>query len=388
MRTIRSPRSIVIAAIGVVSLMITPTWSTAAPSPTGSIVVSHAPTPPAGANDEYRCTWFDPRFTTNQMVTKTEFRPDTSAKKTSVKELHHAIAYIAQPSVVASIKALDPTGTKGWSCFASPLGPTSMAGLGALPWLAGWSPGHGADVQESGYGVLVPAGSLIVLQIHYNSLAGKKKVTSAFDYYSENQSGSTRVPLRNSQMAAPPTMPCVPPYDNVSKYPLCNYTKSLADLSKRFGSASASFTQLLEYLCNRSPRPLKSTDANARSAQCLYGPQGATWTVHSVTPHMHMLGKTFTLVLCRQDATCAPSHQETLLVVSNYNFDNQFGYPLSSPVVVNPGDYFKVSCTFDPTLRKLNPQTKNLAPRYITWGDGSSDEMCLGTIQYTVGAGT
>lgn len=388
MTTFRPRQLTVLLAAGVVALLMVPTLGNAAVTPTGSIVVSHAPTPPSGASDEYRCTWYDPHFTSNQMVTKTEFRPDTSAKKSYVRELHHAIAYIAQPSVVPQIKALDPAGTKGWSCFASPLGPTSMAGLGALPWLSGWSPGHGADTQESGYGIYVPAGSIIVLQIHYNSLAGKKKVTSAFDYYSEPQSSSSRAALRNYQIAAPPDMPCVPPYNNVAKYPLCNYTKSMADLTKRFGSASANFTQLLEYLCNQNVRPTSWTDANARTAKCSYRQQGATWTIHSITPHMHMLGKTFTLVLCRQDATCAPASQETLLVVPNYNFDNQFGYRLSTPVVVNPGDYYKITCTYDPTLRKLNPQTKNLAPRYITWGDGSSDEMCLGTVQYTVGAGT
>lgn len=381
-------RAPLLLALGVMSLLAMPTLSTAAVSPTGSIVVTHAPTPPKGATDEYRCTWFDPKFTSNQMVTKTEFRPDTSAKKASVRELHHAIAYIAQPSMVSAIKALDPKGTVGWSCFASPLGPTSMAGLAALPWLAGWSPGHGADTQESGYGVAVPADSIIVLQIHYNSLAGKKKVTSAFDYYSEPQATSSRVPLRNLQIVAAPNLPCVAPYDNVTKYPLCNYSKSLADLSKRFGPAAANFTQGLDYICNKGVRPTKSTDANARSATCTTGPQNSAITIHSVTPHMHMLGKTFSLVVCRHDATCAVANQESLIVVPNYNFDNQFGYSLSTPVVINPGDYYKITCTYDPTLRKLNPQTKNLPPRYITWGDGSSDEMCLGTMQYTVGAGT
>ena len=388
MTTLRPRRLTFVAALGLFALLLVPTLGGAAVNPTGSIVVSHAPTPPTGANDEYRCTWYDPHFTTHQMVTKTEFRPDTSVKKTYVRELHHAIAYVAQPSMVAQIKALDPTGTKGWSCFASPLGPTSMGGLAALPWLAGWSPGHGADTQETGYGVFVPAGSIIVLQIHYNSLAGKKKVTSAFDYYSEPQASSSRVAIRNMQIVAAPDLPCVPPYDNVAKYPLCNYSKSIADLAKRFGQSAASFTQGLEYICNRNARPTTSTDANARSAQCTSGPQGSAITIHSVTPHMHMLGKTFTLVVCRHDATCASANQESLLVVPNYNFDNQFGYRLSTPVVVNPGDYYKITCTYDPTLRKLNPQTKNLPPRYITWGDGSSDEMCLGTVQYTFGSGT
>ena len=289
---------------GAVALLFglgTPLATRAASTPTGSIVVAHAPTPPAGATDEYRCIWYDPHFAANQMITKTEFRGDIAPRQPNIRELHHAIAYVVQPTLVAQIKALDPTGTKGWSCFASPLGPTSMGGLAALPWLAGWSPGHGADTQEDGYGVLVPANSLIVLQIHYNSLAGKKKVTSAFDYYAEPQSTSNRTPIRNFQVAAAPNLPCVAPYNDVKKYPLCDYNKSMADLAKRTGTAAAQFTRLLDFVCNSGVRPTKATDATARSAQCIAGPQASTWTLHSITPHMHMLGKTFSMVICRSE---------------------------------------------------------------------------------------
>jgi hypothetical protein len=42
-----------------------------------------------------------------------------------------------------------------------------------------------------------------------------------------------------------------------------------------------------------------------------------------------------------------------------------------------------VECTFDPTLRQKIPQLKSLEPRYVTWGEGSSDEMCLGVLSGT-----
>ena len=44
------------------------------------------------------------------------------------------------------------------------------------------------------------------------------------------------------------------------------------------------------------------------------------------------------------------------------------------------GDTIKLTCTYDPTLRQKLPQLRSQAPRFITWGDGSSDEMCLGLI--------
>ncbi|MEI8147509.1 MAG: hypothetical protein WCG62_00350 [Actinomycetes bacterium] len=358
-------------------------------APNLTISVKHAPTPPKDATDEYRCTWIDPHFATNQMMTKAEFLADTSKSQGNKKELHHAIAYIVSPSVVAQVKALDPTGTKGWTCFSSPLGATSMGGLAALPWLYGWSPGHGADVAEAGYGTSIPAGSLIVLQIHYNALVGKRAVTSQLNVWTEDSSTSSRVPLTSRQYVAAPDMPCVAPYDNVKKYPLCKHDASLAELAKRFGPDARSFTQLLEWVCNRTGLPTTATSPNAASATCTWGfNENVPVTIHKIWPHMHMLGKTFSVVLCHQDSTCANANAQTLLVVPSYNFDNQFGYTLADPVTMTKGDFVKVTCTYSPALRKLNPQTKKLPPRYITWGDGSSDEMCLGTLIVSSGAGS
>ena len=363
--------------------------SHAAATPNLTASVTHAPSPPKDATDEYRCTWIDPHFATSQMITKAEFLADTSKSQANKKELHHAIAYIASPAVVAQVKALDRTGTKGWTCFSSPLGATSMGGLAALPWLYGWSPGHGADVAKAGYGTAVPAGSLIVLQIHYNSLAGKKAVTSRFNVWSEATSTSSRVALTSRHYVAAPDMPCVAPYNDVKKYPLCKHDASLADLTKRFGPEARSFTQLLEAVCNRSGLPTSASSPNAASASCAWlFDDNTPVTIHKIWPHMHMLGKTFSVVLCHQDSRCGTANSETLLVVPSYNFDNQFGYALANPVTMTKGDYVKVTCTYSPALRKSNPQTKKLPPRYITWGDGSSDEMCLGTLIVSSGAGS
>ena len=38
----------------------------------------------------------------------------------------------------------------------------------------------------------------------------------------------------------------------------------------------------------------------------------------------------------------------------------------------------RVTCTHDATLRpQLLPE---LPPRYVVWGDGTTDEMCLGIV--------
>jgi hypothetical protein len=39
-----------------------------------------------------------------------------------------------------------------------------------------------------------------------------------------------------------------------------------------------------------------------------------------------------------------------------------------------------VTCTHDATLRRRLPELRRLPPRYVVWGDGTADEMCLGIV--------
>jgi protein involved in polysaccharide export with SLBB domain len=72
-----------------------------------------------------------------------------------------------------------------------------------------------------------------------------------------------------------------------------------------------------------------------------------------------------------------------LLNLPVWNFDDQRAQILAAPVTVGPGDKLRVSCTHDATLRAQLPATAKLPPRYVVWGEGSSDEMCLGIVSYT-----
>ena len=100
-----------------------------------------------------------------------------------------------------------------------------------------------------------------------------------------------------------------------------------------------------------------------------------SFKVIAAAPHMHLLGRSLKLIL-----NPGTSSEKTILDATNYNFDDQSSTVLKSPISVKAGDTIRVECTFDPTLRQKIPQLKNLAPRYVTWGEGSSDEMCLGVI--------
>jgi hypothetical protein len=92
---------------------------------------------------------------------------------------------------------------------------------------------------------------------------------------------------------------------------------------------------------------------------------------------MHLLGASFSMVLNPGTPT-----QRTILNVGQYNFDFQRGYNMSTPIKVVPGDKVQVNCTYNPTLGQELPLLRRVPPHFVTWGDGSSDEMCLG-LMYT-----
>jgi protein involved in polysaccharide export with SLBB domain len=73
----------------------------------------------------------------------------------------------------------------------------------------------------------------------------------------------------------------------------------------------------------------------------------------------------------------------TLLDVPAYDFDEQAVVPLPEPVPVAAGDTLQVTCTHDAGLRRELPQLRELPPRYVVWGEGTSDEMCLGLVVWS-----
>jgi Copper type II ascorbate-dependent monooxygenase, C-terminal domain len=89
--------------------------------------------------------------------------------------------------------------------------------------------------------------------------------------------------------------------------------------------------------------------------------------------HMHLLGRAMKVEL-----NPGTPNAKVVLDVPQFDFDNQRLVKLPSPVEIGPGDTLRVTCTHDAGLRKRLPQLSKLPPRYVVWGDGTSDEMCIG----------
>lgn len=326
---------------------------------------AYRPQAPSGATDDYHCTLLDPHVKQTSMIVSSQFFPQSL-------EVHHAILFLVPPDLAADARAAD-RGGNGWSCFGESALPTkSVNEISSTPWLSAWAPGRKLDRVPTGTGVPLPQGSLVVMQIHYNMLIGDAPVRSKLVL--NTVPGNTPLhKLGLDLLPAPPDIPCASGVNG----PLCNRTASLVDTGHRFGQGAVGFVNFLENFCGRN---VQDPPAGATTSCTWPVPPGQ---IVRLTAHMHLLGTGMKMVL-----DPGTPRQQTLMDVTNYNFHDQRSYNLAHPVTAVRGDRVQVTCTYNSDLRQELPALRKLPPRFVTWGDGSSDEMCLGLINYIPSSGT
>ena len=322
-----------------------------------SLAMAHAYKPHAavGTTDDYHCTLVDPRVTQDSYIISSQFISGSA-------EVHHAALFLVPPSSVASVEN-DNHGGKGWTCFGGPLPGTSLVGLAADPLLTFWAPGSGIDNFPKGTGVFLRAGSLVIMQVHYTLLLGDKPVTNSLILRTVPATAPLQ-PLHLNLLLAPPNIPC----PNGVTGQLCDRTAELANLGKRFGQSAVTEVDGIEAVCGENP----SDPPEGNSASCTSRLSQGGYIVRTYA-HMHLLGVTFTMTL-----NPGTPEAETVLNVPDYDFHDQRSYNLTSPIHVTAGEPVEVTCTYNPTLAQEIPVLRSVPPHFVTWGDGSTDEMCIG----------
>lgn len=328
-----------------------------------TVSTPYTPSPPNGGTDDYRCLVLDPHLTTPVFLTGTQFQPQ------NVPIAHHTIVFAVPPSLTAAARAKDAaSGGQGWTCF----GASGLETQEQQPaWVDSWTPGGTETLLQHDVGFPLEPGSLLVLQVHYNLLAtdGRPGGTdrSAVRLRLTEGTAATQ-PLSTLQLSAPTELPCTADESG----PLCDRTAAVADVAQRFGAeVGEAEAQLLTACSNGTPVPGDTQHCDIPVPQPV--------TVYAAFGHMHLLGRSI-----KVEVNPGTAGARTLLDVPSFDFDDQKLRPLPSPVDLAPGDTLRVTCTHDAGLRRQLPQLSKLPPRYVVWGDGSSDEMCLGLLTATV----
>jgi hypothetical protein len=324
-----------------------------------AVPAPYTPKAPHGGTDDYRCFVLDPQVARDSFVTGFDIAPGQPA------EVHHVILYRVPPSGAAAARERDAaTPGDGWTCF----GGTGLDSQGSLlddaPWVGAWAPGSTEHVLDPDIGIPLPKGSLLVLQVHYNLLHGATPDRTAVDL---RLSTKALTPLDTTLLPAPVELPCRSGHSG----PLCDRDAAVLDVASRFGAGSGRMVAGLLLLCTGSFRPTPGpTQSCSRSVQ-------ERETVRTVAGHMHRLGSSI-----RIDLNPGTPSARTLLDTKVWDFDNQ-GAVSITPAVVTPGDRLQVTCTHDPAWRDRLPELRGIPERYVVWGEGTTDEMCLGILGVT-----
>jgi len=327
----------------------------------------YTPTSAGTATDDYRCFLLDTGVPEDRFITGVRFVPDNAAV------VHHAILYRVRSAQVQAAQQRDEADPgQGWSCFGGPdlpsVGGDAVRSLDSAPWLAAWAPGGRESRYPEGTGVFLEKGSSVILQVHYNLLAGDGPDTTSVKLRTVPGDSDLK-PLETMLFPGPVELPCLPDEQG----PLCDREAAVEDTIERFGGESLRTIWGLQLICDGD-----LVNPRAGATQSCTHTLSSDITVYASAGHMHLLGREISLV-----ANQGTPREETVLDIDEWDFDNQGARPLPKPIDLDKGDTITVTCTHDAQLRRQLPALAGTEPRYITWGEGTTDEMCLGILTVT-----
>jgi hypothetical protein len=270
---------------------------------------------PQQSPDDYRCFLVDwpAEYESTTYVTGFRAVPGDDAI------VHHVIAFLATPDQKDAYAELDAAEDgPGYTCFGGTGGPSRT-------WLGGWAPGSAGTDLPPGLGLEVPAGSQVILQVHYNTASSgpAPDLTSIeFKVDDEVETVANVMPWTNPTWLAPNGMP-IPAGED--------------DVVHGWGRDPTTFT-------------------------------GGPLVVWSAALHMHQLGTSGTLSIER-----AGGESECLLQIDAWDFHWQGSYGFVDPIRVEPGDELNIECHWDNSAANQAGE-----PKDAQWGEGTGDEMCLG----------
>jgi cytochrome c5 len=273
--------------------------------------MSEAYTPDFSSGDVYRCFALPTGLSEDRWVDGVEVEPGVASM------VHHVLLFIDTADASSALDAADPA--PGWTCFGGP-GFTPGGALG------GWVPGNAPAPLPEGIGILLPARSKVVMQVHYSARSG----VLAPDL--------TKVGLHYARGAVT---------KRLYTLPLLNTTFTIPA-----GASAYEVTATVPFL------PLDVS-------------------LYAITPHMHLLGRTMEV-----SATLPDGSQRCLVSVPDWDFHWQATYRYAAPIDLPFGTRVDLRAMYDNSAD--NPENPNVPPKDVSWGERTVDEMCLAFLSFTL----
>lgn len=308
--------------------------------------------------NDYRCFVMDPQLDEPAAVTAYEFVPDQA------EVVHHALTYRLAGDALADVEALDAADPgPGYQCFGGVGASSATAGGPKL--VMGWAPGQPASFLPDGVAMPLEPGEFYVTQIHYHfgheAPPDRSTLVLQLDRTRPERYDAAEV----TTYLAPAEIPCGP----TESGPLCDRDAALDALDAEYGGARR-IADGLHFECGTTVEELSVLDADgiARTS-CDHGVR-RTGEILSVLGHEHEIGHSFRMTL-----NPGTPDERVLLDIPRWDFDWQFNYRPSERIVLDEDDVIRVECSWDRDL--VDPAAE---PRYVTWAEGTEDEMCYSTV--------
>jgi len=263
---------------------------------------------PSSGPDDYRCFVLPTGLKADQEVVAVEYRAGNK------RVVHHVLGFVDTAGEGRRRDAADPAA-----------GYTSFGGPGFLPTgeMGGWAPGNAPRFLPDGVARPLPAGSDIVIQVHYHPNGTQETDITKVGLY-------------------------------FAKTPAKRHLRILPLLAK-------------------VDVPPGDPAWNTRQSYALPMQVDALFVV----PHMHLLGRKI-----RVDARLPDGKSEPMVRIDDWDFNWQDTYAFREPVRLPRGSVLTLDATFDNSAS--NPRQPVAQPRRVTWGEATTDEMCVAFVGYVV----
>jgi peroxiredoxin len=271
---------------------------------------------PGGA-DVFRCFVLPTELTEDKYVVAIEVKPSNP------RVVHHTLNFVDTSGQGRKLEEQSQEKEKGKTEKDYDRGPgySMSMGVGFLPraGLGGWAPGQLAHQMPDGYGWLLPKESDVVVQVHYHRDGRVEKDRTQIGLYFAKKTDGMK-PFKAGVI--PGRLIAIPKDD-------------------------AHF---------------KVTGSIQVVQDC---------TLHTIMPHMHLIGREIKVTLKPADGGDA----KTLLNIKDWDYNWQETYFLKDPLQLRTGDVLEVEAIYDNSAK--NPNNPNNPPKLVTFGEQTTNEMCF-----------
>jgi polyisoprenoid-binding protein YceI len=321
-------------------------------------------------DDEYRCQVHeveDPEGD-GTWLKGHEFVPDQKSI------VHHSIIYVAPDAArpeIAQISARDEL--PGWTCFGlSNLNTPGVYSIG------GWAPGQAPTRYPDGYGLFIPSGYMIVNQTHFHHEHEALPDNSAIvldEATAEQTDGITGI--AGSSYLTPAEVPCTPEEEAIAAereatiddyVNLCVRENVIDEIREKYDNFATFIPGFMIQNCGGTIDDYNDLDGSIGHSSCDMRARNPG-TIYTVLGHMHEFGDSYRMTL-NPDTP----EEKVLLDIPNWDFEWQLAYDLVEDIEITTDDTVRFECWWDRARLHL-PE-----PRYITWNEGTVDEMCFSAI--------